>query len=114
MFLELPWIRATISMGGFQETSAGTIDAVFVEKGFIYMGFVAAATRIMGDAQWLDIPRTSNLTQWAAIVGKYLDANPEQWNLNAEVLVYRALHGVAGEEGRTLVAPHRTRTTWGL
>ncbi len=59
-----------------------------------YTGFVYGATRVMWAVQWLDPAPTSTLGQWLAVVGKYLDDHPEEWNLSAEILVYRALHAV--------------------
>lgn len=47
----------------------------------------------MWDAGWIDLKGITRGQQYA-VVGKYLDANPEQWNLPAETLVYRALHAV--------------------
>ncbi|MGA2478508.1 MAG: Rap1a/Tai family immunity protein [Spirochaetia bacterium] len=59
----------------------------------IYTGFVSSGAQVMLDAGWLS---ASGITygQMAAVVGKYLDDHPEQWNLDAEVLVYRALYAV--------------------
>jgi hypothetical protein len=59
-----------------------------------YGGFVFGAARVMDASQWIDIPATVTFGQWLAVVGKYLDDHPEEWNLNAEVLVYRGLHAV--------------------
>jgi hypothetical protein len=59
----------------------------------IFAGFVQGAAQVMWDADWLELTGTT-YAQWGAVVGKYLDEHPEQWNLQAELLVYRALHAV--------------------
>ncbi|MGO9309126.1 MAG: Rap1a/Tai family immunity protein [Spirochaetia bacterium] len=56
-----------------------------------YIVFVNGVAKVMEDAGWLDFSGTTG-AQLFAVVGKYLDANPEQWNLPGRVLVYRALH----------------------
>ena len=56
-----------------------------------YIVFVAGSANVMADADWLNMGNTT-WGQWCAVVGKYLDANPEQWNLEAQILVYRALY----------------------
>jgi hypothetical protein len=60
---------------------------------FEYEGFVLGATRVMLAARWIAIPATVSVGKWLAVVGKYLDANPEKRNL-AESLVYQALYAV--------------------
>ena len=62
--------------------------------GAVYMGFVFGVTMLMRDEKWLDIPKTAIPMQWYALVGKYLDDHPEEWNVNAERSVYRALYAV--------------------
>ena len=68
--------------------TAVELDAL---QGSTYIGFVMAASRVMYDEAWLNLENTT-FGQRYAVVGKYLDANPEQWNQPAEVLVYRALY----------------------
>jgi len=56
-----------------------------------YRGFVTGAAEVMYDARWLDLsPATWG--QLFAVVGAYLDANPDQWSLKAQILVFRALY----------------------
>lgn len=55
-----------------------------------YQGYVVGAGQVMDDAHWVDLSNTT-WGQWSEIVGKYLDAHPEQWNYPAQVLVYFAL-----------------------
>ena len=69
----------------------------------LFSGFVQGAAQVMWDADWLDLTGTT-YAQWSAVVGKYLDAHPEQWNLSAELLVYRAIHTV--RPGK-VAAPYR-------
>ena len=78
-------------------TPSDTMDAVE------YMGFVEGAGRVMQDAGWLDLTRITYGQQFA-VVGKYLEDHPEQWNLRAEVSVFWALYAVwPGTE----VSPYR-------
>jgi len=56
-----------------------------------YVGFVTGAADVMYDADWLNLEGIT-YGQWCALVGKYLDDHPEQWNIKAVALVYRALH----------------------
>jgi len=70
------------------------LDRSDLEAGGEYMGFVLGTTRMMAAIEWLDVPATSTLGQWLDVVGKYLDDHPEDWNLRAEFLVYRALVAV--------------------
>jgi hypothetical protein len=58
---------------------------------FEYSGFVIGAASVMYDLGWLDL-RDITYGQWVAVVGKYLDANPEQWNRSAERLIFYALY----------------------
>jgi hypothetical protein len=48
----------------------------------------------MAYARWTDIPGHVSGRQVVIVVGKYLDAHPEKWNLRAEELIYRALDAV--------------------
>jgi hypothetical protein len=75
----------------YQKTSFANQEEA--AKSSIYTGFVSSGAQVMLDAGWLS---ASGITygQMAAVVGKYLDDHPEQWNLDAEVLVYRALYAV--------------------
>lgn len=58
-----------------------------------YMGVVWGAAHVMRDANWIDLEGTTQGQMWA-VVGKYLDDHPEQWNFSAEALVYLALYAV--------------------
>jgi hypothetical protein len=57
-----------------------------------YQGFVMGATAVMATANWIAIPASSTSGQIFAIVGEYIDDHPEEWNLPAVQLVYRALY----------------------
>ena len=56
-----------------------------------YQSFIMGAAAVMYDADWLDLAGVT-YGQEFAVVGKYLDEHPEQWNLSAERLVYLALY----------------------
>ena len=75
----------------YQKTSFANHEEA--AKSSIYTGFVSSGAQVMLDAGWIS---AFGMTygQMAAVVGKYLDDHPEQWNLPAEVLVYRALYAV--------------------
>ena len=77
-----------------QKTEPSDQQISDVAHGWEYTGFVLGAANVMSAAQWIDIPVNAALGQWLAVVGKYLDNHPGEWNLPAEVLVYRALHAV--------------------
>jgi hypothetical protein len=62
-----------------------------ISHGNLYRGYVWGAAVVMNDAGWIDSGDVTN-GQIYVVVGKYLDNHPEQWNLPAEVLVYRALY----------------------
>jgi len=57
------------------------------------MSFIIGAGAVMYDADWLDLAGVT-YGQEFAVVGKYLDDHPEQWNLRAVKLVYLALYAV--------------------
>lgn|GEM_PF-4090898 len=79
--------------GGWQKQqnqSATLVDKAFAGE---YRGFVAGAVTVMGAVGWLRLENTT-WGQWFALVGKYLDNHPEEWNAEAVVLVYRALYAV--------------------
>ena len=59
-----------------------------------YSGFVWATYQIGQGQDWFHIPLSSSSRQWEAVVGKYLEAHPEEWNLSASALVYKALAAV--------------------
>lgn len=59
----------------------------------IYTGLVSGAAQVMIDAGWIS-SEDKTYGQMAAVVGKYLDNHPEQWNLSAETLIYRSLYAV--------------------
>ena len=95
------WAQSTAGKGQWlhdcwvsaQKANDGTASERDWPLAYIYAGFVAGAAGVMNAADWLNL---TNIT-WAqqqAVVGKYLDDHPEQWNLPAETLVYRALHAV--------------------
>ena len=97
------WAQDTFGTGqwlhdiwkGFQRTnSSDASDAVdWPALAMQYQGYVWGAATVMYNANWLDLTGITS-GQLFAVVGKYLDANPEQWNLFAEVLIYRALYAV--------------------
>lgn len=59
-----------------------------------FLGFVFGIALAGNDAQWFAIPGTVDAGQEEAIVGKYLDNHPEEWNLPAQTLVYKAFRAV--------------------
>jgi hypothetical protein len=71
--------------------SVKTMDSDELNRASTYEGFVLGAASVMQDFQWLDIPSTVSWGQQCTLVGKYLDAHPDQLNLRAEQLVYWAL-----------------------
>ena len=55
-----------------------------------YVGYVGGVVDTLDEIAF-DIPVGVKLSQIHAIVGKYLDDHPSDWNLAADVLVTRAL-----------------------
>lgn len=62
-------------------------SAVYVGQ---YLGYVSGVTDTL-DGIAFDIPDNVKMGQIYAIVGKYLDDHPSDWNLPADVLVTRSL-----------------------
>ena len=72
-----------------------TTDKTVTVRGYVYMGFLIGAVEVMESVQWLDtggISPNGLQTFASAAVGKYLDDHPDQWNLDAVGLIYRALY----------------------
>jgi hypothetical protein len=55
-----------------------------------YMGYVSGIADAFNEIAF-KIPRNTKVNQLCAIVGKYLDNNPSEWNYTAQVLVTKAL-----------------------
>jgi hypothetical protein len=92
------WISyQKLSNGAFDSTPRSNRDfraaMVGVFSVTVYHGFVMGMAQVMWVADWIDLKGITQ-EQQNAVVGKYLDDHPEQWNLPAGVLVYRALHAV--------------------
>lgn len=93
------WGQSTLGTGQwlhdlwkeFQILDAGTtMTQTENGKAWEYFGFVTGAAQGIQASGLLQLGETT-WGQWAAVVGGYLDAIPEQWNHNAEILVYAAL-----------------------
>ena len=82
------WQASQRALGG---TATGVGDAIDAGT---YSGFVWAMEQMGQDQDWFLVPLSSSAGQWEAIVGKYLEAHPEEWNLHADALVYKALVAV--------------------
>jgi hypothetical protein len=91
------WQAQQKSLNGQTMTPEDHVNAL------MYMGFVLGASHVMVTAGWI-YPSVGTVGQDLAVVGKYLENHPEQWNEFAEVLVYRALYAVW--PGKT-AAPYR-------
>jgi Rap1a immunity proteins len=65
-----------------------------VMKAGEYWGFVEATKQIYQLNGGLDMPPSVAEGQVDAVVGKYLDDHPEEWNQPASVLVYKALRSM--------------------
>jgi hypothetical protein len=63
---------------------------------FMFIGYVQGATDIAQDTKALLFPKGTSNGQLVAIVGKYLDNHPEEWNLKASSIVMRALRPIYG------------------
>ena len=68
-----------------QRNNAGSMNKLW------FIGFVSGAAVVMEDAQWIELTGTT-VGQWLPVVGKYLDNHPEEWNMKAQISVYRALY----------------------
>jgi len=75
----------------FQKPDKDTYDFANAKE---YGAFVLGAGSVMVTVDWIVFVPNTTYGQWFAIVGKYLDNHPEQWNLQPQVLVYLALSAV--------------------
>ena len=75
--------------------TTGELLNTAVEAG-LFVGFVVGVTSAINDGtiRLLEIPDSISTTQVLAIVGRYLDAHPEELNQPAQILVLDALEPV--------------------
>jgi hypothetical protein len=105
------WAQSTVSgqwlhegWVAVQHLKASTADSSDISAGSDFAAYVEHEALAMSVKGWLDTSRdTSQEGQWFDAVGAYLEAHPAQWDLDAEVLVYRALYAVW--PGKTIPAP---------
>lgn len=77
----------------YQRTSNNSMVGDAYMSG-VYTGFVMGAILVPGAEGYLSVPPSATVGQWCAVVGKYLENNPQEWNLPAIRSVLEAAYAV--------------------
>lgn len=77
----------------YQRVSASNpnLDQSEVLNAGFYLGFVYGASTVAALDGWFNMPDGWAVGQSLAVVGRYLDQHPEEWNEQATTLVIKAL-----------------------
>ena len=74
----------------YQKLDARTPNADLLRAGQ-YMGYVTGVAMEGQAARIFTFPTSVSPYQLFAIVGKYIDSHPDEWNVAADTLIYDAL-----------------------
>ena len=81
--LHLRWLE-------YQKQARDDRSALLWESG-MFMGFVSGVSAVLEGTQTISPPADITLGQKCAVVGRYLEAHPEEWNKHEAIIVLKAL-----------------------